>query len=204
MHVAFGLKSHSGWAALVAVGVHDGSIALLERSRIALVEDRDDEWAGQPYHAADGKPTAQARAIVAQGIEQARRCAIGELRAAQQRMRDAGHDVVGCAVLAPAPMPAWSVEEILAVHLRMHKAEGVMYPDALLHGARENRMTVQQLAEKQLRETAVAELGLTDGALAMRLAALGKSAGAPWGADQKAASLAALIALRRVGAQVSA
>ena len=33
------------------------------------------------------------------------------------------------------PMPDWSVEEILAVHFRMHKAEGVLFRDALVEAA---------------------------------------------------------------------
>ena len=50
MNVAFGLKAHSGWAALVAVGEHHGDIALTDRRRIELVKE---SWQKQPYHAAE-------------------------------------------------------------------------------------------------------------------------------------------------------
>jgi hypothetical protein len=38
--------------------------------------------------------------------------------------------------------------------------------------------------------------GLTSGAVAKQMAALGKSVGPPWGKDQKNGALAALVALR--------
>ena len=51
MKVAFGMKAHSGWAALVVVGTRDADFAVVDRRRIELVEG---EWAKQPYHAAEG------------------------------------------------------------------------------------------------------------------------------------------------------
>lgn len=142
MRVAIGVKSPSGWAALIAIGGDHGVFAFLDRRRIELAEDSDDEWAAQPFHAADGKPAAQARAIVENGIAAAQRCATRELRAAHERLRDDDHVLVACAVIVPAPMPAWSVEEILDVHLRMHQAGGALYPDGRAHsGAAARRQT---------------------------------------------------------------
>ena len=44
------MKAHSGWAALVVAGKRDGDFEVVDRRRIELVED---EWAKQPYHAAE-------------------------------------------------------------------------------------------------------------------------------------------------------
>jgi len=49
---------------------------------------------------------------------------------------EAGHDLCGCAVLVGTGMPDWSTDEILAVHVRMHKAEGELFRDVLVAGAR--------------------------------------------------------------------
>src|SRR4030095_6039362 len=46
----FAFKAHSGWAALVVLGTRSGDLEVLERSRVELVEE---EWAKQPYHAAE-------------------------------------------------------------------------------------------------------------------------------------------------------
>ena len=196
MRAAIGLKAHSGWAVLVAVAAEGrGRFRVIERRRVELLEDADAEWAGQPYHAAQDHPPEQARTIVAKGIAEVHRGARRELRAAVERLDAAGHRIAGCAVLTPAPLPHWSTEQILAVHIRMHRAEGALYPRELIDAARRVVLRVHPIEQKQLQARAERTLGLRAGVVAKRLAALGKPVGAPWGADQKAAALAAMIAL---------
>ena len=38
MNVAFGMKAHSGWAALVALGARPGELEVVDRYRMELVE----------------------------------------------------------------------------------------------------------------------------------------------------------------------
>jgi len=135
MRVAIGLKAHSGWAALVVIGDPGNEVQVIERRRIELVEEADSQWAKQPYHAAETSNPDDAREIVRRGTEGARRAAIRELKAAAKRLRGQQHEIVACAVLVSRPMPDWSTDEILAVHFRMHKAEGVLFPDALVRAA---------------------------------------------------------------------
>lgn len=196
MRVAFGLKAHSGWAALVVIGAGDGGLQLLERRRIGLVEE-DAQWARQPYHAAEKQPPEQAAATVQRGTEAAQRMARRQLQAALDRARESGHEPAGCAVLVPKPMPDWSTAQILAVHIRMHQAEGVLFPAALCGGAEACGLILLALPEKQLGDIAARRLGADLDRVTQALAALGKSAGAPWGSDQKTAALAAALALRQ-------
>ena len=53
MRVAFGLKAHSGWSALVVIGVSNGEIQVVDRRRIELIDPADAASVGQPYHAAE-------------------------------------------------------------------------------------------------------------------------------------------------------
>jgi len=184
MTVAFGLKAHSGWAALVGVGERDGDVAMTDRRRIDLV---DEGWQKQPYHAAEHLPADAARDAVTKGIDAARKGAVRELRAAIARASKQHHDVSACGVLVGNPMPDWSVDEILAVHFRMHKAEGALFRDVLLHAAAACGLRSVAVPEKQS--------GIDRG-LQRTIAALGKTAGPPWGRDQKDAALAALVALK--------
>ena len=187
MDVALGWKAHSGWAALVAVGRDRArGPVLVDRRRVELVP-ADESWARQPYHAAERLAREAAHDLVRRGIASAERVAAREIAAAVERARVAGHAVRACAVLVGAGMPAWSMDEILAVHFRMHKAEGELFRGALLDGARRCGLAVVALTEKERarRATRAGEL----------LAALGKAAGPPWGRDQKDAALAAWIAL---------
>jgi hypothetical protein len=196
MRIALGLKAHSGWAALVALGTRDGELRVVDRRRLELAEEADGQWAKQPYHAAEGLSSDQARRVVQRGVAAARRLADREMRAAVNRAGEAKHEIVACAVLVAAPMPSWSVEEILAVHFRMHQAEGVLFRDALARAADACGLRLVAIPEKLLTEQAKRALATSASALMKRIATLGKTAGPPWGRDQKDAALAAMIALQ--------
>lgn len=187
------MKAHSGWAALVVLGRHEGDLKVIERSRVELVEEA---WAKQPYHAAEDLKSAEAAKVVKRGIAAAKRIALREMGAAVKRTRESGFTICGCGLLVGEPMPNWSVAEILAVHFRMHKAEGVLFREVLAEAAKACDLKLLAIPEKLLIAHAEAVLSTTASRLLPKIAALGKSVGAPWGKDQKDAALAALIALQ--------
>jgi hypothetical protein len=195
MRVALGFKAHSGWAALVALGRAAGGLLVVDRRRIELADPADGEWARQPYHAAEGLPPARAKAVVERGVATARRMAAAELRRAVFRAKDAGHRVIGCGVLVGRPMPDWTVDEILAVHFRMHQAEGVLYRDVLIHAARTCKLPIVEAREQQISAEAARRLKRSASQLTEQVSALKSQVGAPWGKDQKDAALAAMVAL---------
>lgn len=179
MRIAAGFKAHSGWAALVVIGSSNGDFVVIDRRRIELV---DETWAKQPYHAAEDLPAAEARRLVQRGIDAAHRIAKREMRAFVKRA--AGHEIVACAVLVGTPMPDWTIEQIRSVHVRMHKAEGVLFPAALIAAAEACDLNVVAIPEKELPATFDNDV-----------AKLGKTVGPPWGKDQKTAAMAAMIVL---------
>ena len=158
MRIALGLRAHSGWAALVALCAPNGTPELVDRRRIELVDEADTDWAKAPYHAADGLAPDEARELVKGAIASARKLAVRELREAVKRAKRDGHELAACAVLVNEPMPDWSVAEILAVHFRMHKAEGVLFRDALARAAEACGVPLLAIREKELAE--VAEIAL--------------------------------------------
>jgi len=182
MKVAFGFKAHSGWAMLVVLGKQGDQLSVVDRRRIELVEHA---WARQPYHAAEGLEAQQARDLVQRGVDETHRVALSEMKAAVKRERDRKNEVTGCAVVAGAPMPDWNTDEILAVHFRMHKAEGVLFQNVLLRAAEQCRLKTLAVLDKDLM------------AQAEKIAGLGKSIGPPWGKDQKDAALVALMLLNQ-------
>lgn len=196
MKVAFGLKAHSGWATLVVLGIHSGKLEVFDRRRMELVEKEEASWAKQPYHAAESLEAGEARVLVTRALRAADRIAVREMRAAVKRVREVGHQVAACGILMADPMPDWTCEEILAVHFRMHKAEGVLFRDALARAAGECGLKFVGIPEKQLDEHAEQALAKSADSLRKTIVSLGKSVGPPWGKDQKEASLAAMIALQ--------
>jgi hypothetical protein len=194
---AFGLKAHSGWSALIVLGASDSGYHVIDRRRIELVEEGTALWAAQPYHAAEGLEPQRAHDVVNRGLEAARRFALQQMKAAVKRSRDLQHEIVACALLVPEPMPDWTTEEILAVHFRMHKAEGVLFPEALASAAAACGLNLVEVREKSIWEDAERALAVERSALMRRIELLGKAVGPPWGKDQKTATLAAMIALTR-------
>ena len=195
MKVAMGLKAHSGWAALVVLGERDGNLEVLQRCRLELVADNA-TWAKQPYHAAEGLTPPEARKMVKAGTEAARRLALGEMRQVVRRLSQGVDRVQGCALLVGDPMPDWSVDQILAVHFRMHKAEGVLFREVLAQAVRACNVRLVEVHEKLLLKRAQATLKIPATTLSRRVASLGKSVGPPWGKDQKEATMAAMIAMQ--------
>lgn len=193
MRVAFGFKAHSGWAALVVIGQDGRELLVIDRTRIELVEET---WAKQPYHAAESTKPEIARNLVNRGIAAANRIAASKIRLSVKREKDRGNTVVGCGVLVGEPMPDWSVDQILAVHFRMHKAEGVLFKDALSRGAKAAGLRLFEVPEKTLPAYAESALKISPQSLLEKITALGKSVGPPWGKDQKEAAVAAMIALK--------
>jgi len=193
MRVALGLKARTGRAAFVAVGgdVRDPRFVL--RGEMKLLP----EGAFAPYHAAAELKPAAARESVQQSIAVAHRLAASGIGDAVRRLAGEGHEVCGCGVLVGTGMPGWTTDEILAVHVRMHKAEGELFRDVLAAGARECKLAVTTLPEKSAFDGAVAILGIDRARLEAHIVALGRAAGPPWARDQKEAAAAALAALRQ-------
>jgi hypothetical protein len=191
MRIAAGFKAHSGWAVLVVIGALGEGFHVIDRRRIELVDPADIDWAKRPYHAAEDLPPAKARQLVERAVSSAHRIAAKELRAFVKRARQAGHEIDGCAVLVGSPMPDWTIEQILSVHVRMHKAEGVLFPAALAGAVEGCDLNLVTIPEKELPAR-------VDAASMKTLPELGKSAGPPWGKDQKNAALAAMLLLKNV------
>src|SRR6185369_11866880 len=111
MRVALGLKARTGRAILVAVGGSQ-QMHVLQRTELKLLPAGD----FAPYHAAEGLPSAAAQQRVERSIAAAHRLAEEGIRRAAEALAGAGHDICGCGVLIGPGMPAWSTDEILAVH----------------------------------------------------------------------------------------
>jgi hypothetical protein len=189
--VSFGFKPRTGRAVFVMLARDLHEPRVIERSEIPLLPQG--EFA--PYHAAEGLEREAARRYVRESIARAQHLATQAVRSAAERCTEAGHELCGCAVLIGTGMPAWTTEEILAVHMRMHKAEGELFRDVLVQGVRACGIRLTTLPDRTAIDAAAKQLGLTRSRIDAELAALGKTAGSPWGKFQKEAAAAALVVL---------
>jgi hypothetical protein len=195
MRVAIGLKARTGRAILVAVGGDLDRPRFVERSQFLLLP----EGAFAPYHAAEKLAPADAERSVRRDVSVAHRLAASGIRVAVNRLSKGDDRVCGCGVLVGPALPPWTTAQIVAVHVRMHHAEGVLFREVLVTGARACDFEPVELPEKTAFAAAAERLGLARRELDARISELGKMAGPPWSKDQKEAAAAALVALK-VGA----
>ena len=191
---ALAFKARTGRAILVMLAGDSREPQVIERSQVPLLPEG--EWA--PYHAVKELELGEAREHVKRSIATAQRLATSAITAAAKRCADAQLELCGCAVLVGAGMPGWTTDEILAVHVRMHKAEGELFRDVLVEGTRACGIELTTLPDKSAIDAAARMLGVTRARLDADLAALGRSVGPPWGMDQKQAAAAALVVLKHV------
>jgi hypothetical protein len=195
-----GLRAHSGWAALVAVGGTAGAPQVLDRRRIEMADDLE---AKQPYHAAEDLPLAEAQALLDRFARVAQQRAAAGLGAALADLRADGYDVVGAIVLTASGKPRPGLEAILASHALIHTADGEHFRDALAFAGKQHRVPIVRIREKDLVAQAAKALGRDAPALQATVTAWGKPLGPPWTQDQKLSALAAWAGLARPAASYS-
>ena len=192
MKITFGFAAHSGWAALVVLAGSLEKPEVIDRRRVELVQEA---WAKAPYHAAEELESVEANKLVRLGVQAAHKNARQQMKDLIKWSEKNDYDLAGCAVLLGTPLPAWSTDEILAVHFRMHKAEGALFREALAGAAESSGVKLLRVPEKELNEYAVKTLALPFLKIQNKLTQMGKVLGPPWRKDQKDATLAAMIAL---------
>jgi hypothetical protein len=141
---------------------------------------------GQPHHAVMELPWSEAQLEVRKFVAVIERCAASALKSWLRDLRADGFNVRRIGI---AGAPERNLERIGNYHIRAHAAEGVVFRHALEVAATRNGLAYRTIAERSLNEIVAAELG--DVAETMRV--LGRSAGRPWRADERAAAAVALL-----------
>lgn len=185
MRTALGFRAHSGWAAMVVVAGKIDAPLVLERRRIDIADTKI-PGSKQPYHAAAEMPFPKAESFVRKAIESSRALALVAVSATVNALRLQEHEVNGYAILLGSGKALPGLEKILASHALIHTAEGEMFRDVLVWAAKECRLPVIGVREKELDATSLKHID-----------SLGKLIGPPWTQDQKYATVAALMALAR-------
>jgi hypothetical protein len=192
--VVLGFAPHSGWAALVVVGGSPARPEILERRRIEMADPKL-QGSRQPYHEADGLELAEARRLLKRHADRAETLALAALRAVVRDLEARGHVAKEAVILQSSGRQGLPLESILASHALIHTADGDHFRSALAAAAGRLGLEASGVRERELVAQAETVLGSRGDALRDRVLALGKPLGPPWGADQKAATLAAWMAL---------
>ena len=188
-----GFRPHTYWTAAVALAGRQETPRVIERRRIVFAAG---EERSVYHHAAVEAPT-KAEAVIASvraATEANAARAIGNLIADLRR----DNVVVSIAVVpvGAAKLPE-KLDDILAVHTRIHAAEGSFYRDVVAQGCAALGLEVHRVVERELPALVADLLGVKEPALAARLKDMGAALGPPWSEDYRLATQAAWLHLAR-------
>jgi hypothetical protein len=165
---------------------------VLDRRAIEL-SDASVPTSRQPYHAVMAARPGAAIQVERRLRGLVERVARRSLSALVKEYRRAGHAVGGVALVVGSVIDPATIGND---HIRAHALEGQLFRTALERAARAARLPCATLVERALYETAAKRLKRSPGALKHAVTELGHPLGGPWRADEKAATLAAWLALR--------
>jgi hypothetical protein len=200
--IALGFRAGRGGSVVVGVAVDAGGprVALSTFLATAAAGDR---LAYEPYQVAfemargpNGEVRAEAAAAVAEARRRQAELAAKGLADIVGGLGEAGYQpLVAALLINRAGWITDMLEYSLSAPEHPPVAEGLAVRDALRFAFGECRLSATEMDEKSLPAVADAVLGLAPLALDAQLKALGAMAGRPWRKEQKAACLAAWLAL---------
>ena len=191
---ALGCRSHSGWAALVALAGPPQAPQVIDRRRIEIA-DASISGSKQPYHAAEPMDFPDAQAFLKRCSRSTSRLAIQSLRGVIDDIRARGFQASDFGVALGSGRPLPGLKNVLSSHALIHTAEGEFYRQEMLKAGRQCGLTVLGVKERELYARASAQFRMPLDELERRVSDLGKPVGPPWTQDQKCAALMAWLAL---------
>jgi hypothetical protein len=195
---ALGFRTHSGWAAAVAVSGSPRKPVVLDRRRFELA-DLAVPASKQPYHAAEQLDGESAEALIRECRDNSTLLAVGALTSLVAQLARADVTVAGAGILFASERSLPNIAAILRSHELMHTAEGEFFREVLVAAAEQCALAVTRVKEREIWDRATSLFRLPVADLQARIDALGKTLGPPWRQDEKLASLAAWIALAESG-----
>jgi hypothetical protein len=199
---AIGLRAHSGWAVLVAVGGRVTSPAVVQRRRIELADDGI-PGSVQPYHAAWPMQLEKAEAFLERCAGASRAMAQKALQTAIGDLATQGYKFTGSCILLKSGRPTRELAAVLASHPAIHTAEGEFFRNALRMAHESCGLAISAVKERELLNLCAAVMDLGPDEIERRVAAVGKAIGPPWRQDEKLCALAAWLVLASQSGQNS-
>lgn len=188
---SIGLRAKTGRAFAVALTGPLNSPRVIKRLEFSVV-DPASPGTYQPYHEVLDLPWEQAQKRVQKLARKIERVAAKALRSLVRELESEGFIVCGVGIVGAGER---NLEKIGSTHIRAHAAEGVLFRQVLEVAAEANELPNRRFDERSLDQTVESELKLSLEKIKAQLAEMGREAGSPWRADEKAAATAAWLVL---------
>ena len=189
--MALGFRVKSGFAIAVALRGPASSPSIVARRRVELSDPAVPETR-QPYHDGFFKQEHDPREL-ARRARIVTRCAQRSIAALLKDECFAGLQCTGAGLIVGSVIDPMKVGNL---HIRAHASEGQLFRTVLADALQAHGIRCDVTVDKVLTQKAAKALRRTDASIARTVAALGKTVGGSWRADDKAACTAAWMALR--------
>jgi len=187
-----GFRVRTGNATAVMLGSAADSPRFLARLYIPLVDMNDDE-ARQPYHVVAEQDEERGMKLVRQSLKTATSNAARATRGLIDRARNSDFEVrAGVLVVGSDTNPA----SIRQPHVRAHALEGRLYREAVEGALSQCGLASRVLVEREVLGNPEEAVGKSRTQLKAAFTTFAKEAGRPWRSQEKAAALAAWVALK--------
>ncbi|MGQ0732502.1 MAG: hypothetical protein ACT4QD_02475 [Acidobacteriota bacterium] len=189
VNAAIGFAIKSGWAAVVVVGGPNSAPRIVDSRRLELSDPEIPE-SRQPYHHGFGTAReggAELTRLIASVKRYGRRSVTSALREYETKgCRIQGAGLVVGSLIDPS--------EITNPHIRIHAMEGRLFREVVVDAAERAELAHHVWRSQDLYGVGAKRLRRPESALRSTVTAMGKTV-SPWRAEQKAATLAAWLAL---------
>src|SRR5215831_19467948 len=183
-----GFRAKTGRAIAVALTLDGATPLYLSRWEISLI-DNAFPATGQPHHHLMEMPWPEALETVKALETRVERVAFKALSGILEELKSKDARVKGVGVVGS---PDRDLERIGNRHMRAHAAEGILFRRVLEVAARQHEIRCRSLSDRNIKEVAAIELDQSPDSF---LTLIGRLAGKPWRADERAAALAAWLML---------
>lgn len=190
---SIGLRAKTGRAIAVALTGPSNLPRVIKRLEFSVVDPASPETY-QPYHEFLDLPWEQAQAGAQRLARKIERIAAKALRSLRKELESEGFNVCGVGIVGAGER---NLQRIGSTHIRAHAAEGVLFRQVLEVAAEANELPNRTFDERSLDQTVESELKFPIARIKAQLGEMGREAGSPWRADEKAAATAAWLVLAR-------
>lgn len=186
-----GFRVRTGNATAVMLGGAEASPRFLARLYIPLV-DMDDPEARQPYHVVAEQDKERGMRLVRQTLKTATANAVRATRGLMDRARNSDYQVRAAVLVVGSDTNPASIRQ---PHVRAHALEGRLYREAVEEAVSQCGLPSRVLIERDALGAPEKALGRPRTELKAAFSTFARVAGRPWRSQEKAAAVAAWVAL---------
>jgi len=192
---ALGFSLHTGWAAAVVVTGDPRKVEVILRLRLELLPSGG-SIPRFVYHTAAEMPLPEAAALVKSAERIVSQEAHRTIEEALEASFSAGRKIVAAGIPAGSTKLPGDLSKILAAHTLIHAAEGHLFSQAIVAACQRCGVHPVTMRLRDIWGKAAAACEMEEKELRDAVDSIRKAVGPPWSADQKIATIAALLALR--------